>query len=274
MRHFIDIYESKISLTNKLAKIFYAKNKTLLDCMCIDENDIIQMFLYKFYKYDKDTFLENCESDKYWCKLCLLEFRKCMLQEWKKAEYRVNKDDIQKANKIIVEVDDEDLSEYEYLKDLIQNEETRLWLQGKSKREIGHMLYGKQDNSGNITRKINIKINEDILNIQEHLGIKKRPINNAVYDLQNKVIELHLLGLTNIEIATKLNKTNHQINNIIYKARKSGKIQKQDSPYSKKKQEILNYIKYNPNWTYYKIRILFNTDTATIKRYMKDLEEV
>lgn len=270
MKTFVDIYESKKLLTKKIANIFFFQNRKLLGYMGIETEDIIQMFLIKFYKYNKESFLTNCENNKYWVSLCLMEFRKLMLQEYRKPEHRINKVDISKANKIVIEEKNEDYSEYQYLKELIKNKETALWLLGYTKTAISEKLYGQQSPSSWIIRKIRDKINQDIINIQEHLGIEKKPIINEVYKLQDKVIRLHMQGLRNFEIAEKLNKTKSQINNIIYHARKSGKLEKENSIYHKRKLQIISFIKENKDWTFYKIRILFKTDTATIKRYMQE----
>lgn len=264
---FCKIYETKTELTNKIADIFYNQNKRVLSCMALDTDDLIQLFLIKFMKYEKESFIENCKNNKYWVTLCLNEFRLLMLQQYRKAENNIKKVEIERADRQIIKEDD-DFSDYEYLQELIQNKETKLWLEGYTKRAIGLKLYGMTDKSGNITRKINRKINQDIENLQEHLGIRKQPIISEVYKLQDKVIRLHLEGLTNIEIAEKLNKTRHQINNVIYHARKSGKLEKENSIYYKRKMQILTYIKENPSWTYYKVCKLFNTDMATIKRYL------
>lgn len=268
MNRFCLIYEYWGGLTKKVANIFYGQNKKLLSYMGIDPDDLIQMFLIKFYKYEKESFLESCTSNKYWVSLCLSEFRKLMLQEYKKAEYRLKKVSIEKADHI-TQVEEENLSDYEYLQDLIKHKETKLWLQGFTKRAIGLKLYGMTDKSGSITRKINKRINDDIENLQEHLGIKKQPIINEVYKLQDKVIRFHLEGLTNLEIAEKLNKTRQQIANVIYRARKNGKLEKENSIYYKRKLQIISYINEHTDWTYYKVCRLFNTDTATVKRYLK-----
>lgn len=272
MKTFVDIYEEKKLLTNKIANIFFNQNRRLLGYMSIETEDIIQMFLIKFFKYTKESFLKNCQNNKYWVTLCLMEFRKLMLQEHRKQEYKLNKVDLIEANNLTNE-ENEDYSEYDYLKELIKNKETALWLLGYTKTAISEKLYGQQSPSRWTIKKITNKINEDILNIQEHLGIEKKTIINEVYKLQDKVIRLHIQGLRNFEIAEKLNKTNKQIDNIIYHARKSGKLEKENSVYYKRKLQILSFIKENKDWTYYKVRTLFKTDTATIKRYLKEMQD-
>ena len=113
---FCELYETKIGLTKRVATIFYNQNKRLLSNMALDCDDLIQLFLIKFMKYEKESFINNCANNKYWVTLCLKEFRLLMLQEYRKPENNIKKVEIEKASEIqIINKEDNDFSEYEYL---------------------------------------------------------------------------------------------------------------------------------------------------------------
>lgn len=264
------IYEDKLCLTKRVALIFYQKNKELL-CRCgLTDDDLIQLFAMKFLKYKAETFLENCKNDKYWIVLLKREFRLLMLQEYRKGVYHLDLVNIEDESRVKYCEEDKDANnDYGYLMELVKNKETLLWINGKNKREISLTLYGKKDSWTN--QKVNKKINEDISNLQEHLGIKITPIKNEVYAAQDRIIELSLQGLTNTEIAERLGKTPRQITCAIYQARKSGKLNREDGVYLKKKAAIIDYIKNNKDATTYMICKLFQTDGATVRRYKKEI---